>query len=136
MRKIDFIGVHCSASDLVIHDNIESIRMWHIARGFTDIGYNFVILKNGTICKGRPIEQIPAHIYGHNKNSIGICLTGNLIFSKEQFDSLRSLLIELLSEYGLTALDVLPHSAFNKNKTCPNFDLNLVLENLYQQQEK
>lgn len=134
MRQIDFIGVHCSSSDLEIHDNIETIRLWHIARGFTDIGYNFVILKNGTICNGRPIEKIPAHIYGHNKNSIGVCLTGDKIFSSDQFASLKKLLIELMDKYKLTPLDVLPHKAFNKNKTCPNFDLEKFLTTIYSQE--
>lgn len=134
MRTIDFIGIHCSSSDLEIHDNIETIRLWHIARGFTDIGYNFVILKNGTICNGRPVEKIPAHIYGHNKNSLGICLTGDKNFSDNQFSSLKKLLLRLMDEYKLTPLDVLPHKAFNKNKTCPNFDLEKFLTTIYSQE--
>lgn len=131
MRKIDFIGIHCSASDLEIHDNIESIRLWHIQRGFDDIGYNWVIVKSGLILPGRPVEKIPAHIYGHNRNSLAICLTGDKIFSKNQFKSLKQLLLKLMPEYGLTLLDVLPHKAFNKNKTCPNFDLEEFKINFY-----
>jgi len=131
MRKIDFIGIHCSGSDIDSHDNIETIAQWHKERGFSEIGYNFVIVKSGEIFIGRDIEKIPAHIYGHNKNSIGICLTGDKVFSEAQFTSLKKLLIDLMKQYGLTLIDILPHKAFNKNKTCPNFDLGELLKNIY-----
>ena len=100
-RLINLIVLHCSDSDHPHHDNVETIRKWHTERGFTgpdgvegtedDIGYHFVITKDGTVHAGRPVEAVGAHVHGHNANSIGICLTGKTRsqFTPAQFRSLR-----------------------------------------------
>lgn len=124
MRKIDLIVLHCSASDNSKHDNLKVIRDWHVFdRGFSDVGYHFIITKDGKVHTGRPIERAGAHCKGYNRNSIGICLTGLNKFSQAQFDACRELVNELILEFGLTVIDVLPHNQFNKNKTCPNFNI-------------
>jgi N-acetyl-anhydromuramyl-L-alanine amidase AmpD len=133
-RKIDLIVVHCSDSDRTQHDNVKTIRAWHTGRGFTgpdgvpgtqdDIGYHFVITKDGKIHPGRDVNRIGAHVMGHNSNSIGICLTGKDRFSDEQKQSLESLCKKLCSDYNLKKLDILGHRDLDKKgKTCPNFDV-------------
>ena len=67
-RNINLIVWHCSDSDSQLHDNIETIKSWHTQRGFTgpdgikgtedDIGYHFVITKDGKIHKGRDIDTV------------------------------------------------------------------------------
>ena len=124
MRKINLIVVHCSASDVSAHDNIEIIRKWHVEeRGWKDVGYHYVITKNGSVQKGRKDEVIGAHVAGHNANALGICLTGNKIFSEAQFEALEILLAGLLYKYGLERKDVIAHHDLEKGKTCPNFDV-------------
>lgn len=76
MRRIDEIIIHCSDSPEGRNDKAEDIRKWHKQRGFSDIGYHYVIDLGGTVEKGRPIEQAGAHCTGHNRNSIGICYIG------------------------------------------------------------
>lgn len=76
MRRIDEIIIHCSDSPEGRNDKAEDIRKWHKQRGFSDIGYHYVIDLDGTVEKGRPIEQAGAHCTGHNRNSIGICYIG------------------------------------------------------------
>ena len=76
MRRIDEIIIHCSDSPEGRNDKAEDIRKWHKQRGFNDIGYHYVIDLDGTVEKGRPIEQAGAHCTGHNRNSIGICYIG------------------------------------------------------------
>lgn len=76
MRRIDKIILHCSDSPEGRNDKAEDIRKWHKKRGFSDIGYHYVIDLDGTVEKGRPIEQAGAHCTGHNRNSIGICYIG------------------------------------------------------------
>lgn len=126
-REIKFIVVHCSDSDVIRHDSVEVIRKWHLARGFDDIGYHYIITKDGVIHRGRDIEQVGAHVKGYNKDSIGICLTGRRKFSKEQFASLRNLCQDLCAAFKLERFDVLHHRDLDDNKTCPNFDLFDVL---------
>jgi N-acetyl-anhydromuramyl-L-alanine amidase AmpD len=118
------IIVHCSDSDYATHDNLETIRFWHKnERNFSDIGYHFVILKDGTISHGRELNLIGAHCKDQNHDSIGICLTGKKKFSNEQYNALTNLCAAMKLIYG--DLQVLPHNFYNKHKTCPNFSLGL-----------
>jgi len=134
MRKITFISVHTSDS---VYGSATAIRAWHKQRGWNDIGYHFVILNglikhdlyfqsmNGSIEYGRPIEFIPASIKGHNEGQIAICLVGKGgKYTVKQMESLTSLLAELLKKYNLRVKDIKGHYELNKNKTCPDIDMN------------
>lgn len=123
MRLIDLIVVHCSDSDNPKHDDWRVIKRWHLERGFHDIGYHFVIQKDGGIRVGRPLRHAGAHAKGHNRNSIGICLTGKHEFTESQFESLKKLCDNLIEEFGLERQDVVPHRSLNPKKTCPNFNV-------------
>lgn len=50
------------------------IREWHLARGWSDIGYHYVVLPNGHVASGRPLHLDGAHCKGHNKNTLGIVM--------------------------------------------------------------
>lgn len=121
MRRIVFIVLHCSDSDVAAHDNPQTIEEWHLARGFTAIGYHFVITQDGVVHTARPEHITGAHCKGHNANSIGICLTGRHKFSGKQFASLKELCKGLCQKYGLEKTDILGHCDLSKSKTCPNF---------------
>lgn len=54
-----------------------TIHRWHRQRGWSGIGYHFVVRKNGVIERGRPENKTGAHASGHNYDSIGICFEGN-----------------------------------------------------------
>lgn len=126
MRNIDLIVIHCSDSDHPHHDNIDIIRQWHTQeRGFNDVGYHFVITKNGGIQFGRPIDKMGAHALRYNRNSIGICLTGKHTFSEHQYDTLRKL-VSSLKIILPGKQDVKGHCELS-SKTCPNFDYKKVL---------
>ena len=123
-RFINKVFLHCSASDLPEHDNIQTITKWHKERGFSAIGYHFIITKDGTIHKGRNIELIPAAQEGHNTGSIAICVTGLTIFSQTQFDALRKLCGEINNLYE----NITFHGHCEvSNKSCPVFDYHKVL---------
>lgn len=128
MRYIDKIIVHCSDTPNNRNVTVEEIRGWHVNdNGWDDIGYNFIIYRNGDIMIGRPVSVAGAHCYGHNSHSIGICLIGRDEFTKEQFKALRSLDRVLQGIFG--DLGRYSHRDFNKDKTCPNFDVKQVLTN-------
>lgn len=78
MRKINAIIVHSTATPAGREVSISDIRTWHIARGFSDIGYHFVVLLDGTIMPGRPVAIAGAHCRGHNANSIGVAYVGGV----------------------------------------------------------
>lgn len=77
-RKINLIVVHCSATRVDRDYPPERLEQDHKARGFQSAGYNFYIRKSGEIVSMRPLELIPAHATGFNKDSIGICYEGGL----------------------------------------------------------
>ena len=125
MRTINKIIVHCSDSDRPEHDDINEVRRWHIERGFNDVGYHYYINKNGTIFQGRPETIAGAHTVGENHDSIGVCLGGRKKFTMYQFSSLKMLVKQLREKYG--NVPVYGHSHFNPKKTCPNFNVNDVI---------
>lgn len=122
MRKIDKIIIHCSDSDYKHHNDISVIKEWHLQRGFNDVGYHYFIKSDGEIQIGRKLNTPGAHCFGENAKSIGICLHGKRDFKEEQFLSLRNL-IKIINGFLDEELQVYPHNFFNKNKTCPNFNV-------------
>jgi N-acetyl-anhydromuramyl-L-alanine amidase AmpD len=78
MRNLNLIVIHCSATREGVDYSVDTIRQWHKARGFRDVGYHFVIGIDGTVRKGRPIEQSGAHAKGYNSESVGVCYIGGL----------------------------------------------------------
>lgn len=122
MRLINEIILHCSDSEI---GDVDMIREWHKERGWSDIGYHYVILKNGTVQKGREISIEGAHCWGHNRHSVGICLIGVNTFTQRQFDALMDLIVVIDKEHEISS--VVGHNHYDKTKTCPNFDVRKFL---------
>ena len=70
MRTIKKIILHCSATPENRDVSTETIKKWHTDKGWSDIGYHYVIDLNGNVNKGRPVERQGAHVRGFNKDSI------------------------------------------------------------------
>ena len=135
MREIKFIAIHCSATVAKADIGATEIKQWHTAKppkgnGWSEIGYHFVIRRNGKIENGRPVERAGAHVKNFNSNSIGICLVGGLDasgaaennFTAEQFASLETLLKNLKGKFPQA--QILGHRDFPKvAKECPCFDV-------------
>ncbi len=99
-------------------------------RGWSDIGYHFVIRRDGTIETGRPLDVPGAHVRGFNGVSWGICMAGGMAedgsndcnFTKRQYFSLDILITELLDKAPQAIAQ--GHRDFNGvTKTCPNFNV-------------
>ncbi len=120
MRDINKIIVHCSDTPDDRDVTATDIRAWHLDRGWRDIGYHYVIRRSGAVELGRPLEDAGAHVRGHNKDSIGVCLVGREDFSDEQWRTLRILVNGLYREFGAP---VFGHNDFTASKTCPNFNV-------------
>lgn len=127
--KIKKLIVHCSATREGQHIDIETIRGWHVdGRGWSDIGYHYVIYLDGTIAKGRKDDVSGAHTYGHNKNSLGICYIGGVeqdgktpkdTRTDAQKESLEHLLQTLKALHPEASIH--GHNDF-ASKACPSFD--------------
>jgi N-acetylmuramoyl-L-alanine amidase len=124
-RKISKVFIHCSDSDIKAHDNIQTIREWHIARGFNDVGYHYFICKNGQIENGRSLELVPAAQKGHNTGSIAICVSGSKEYTNQSMKALKSLCVAINSAYNG---NITFHGHCEvANKACPVFDYKGVL---------
>lgn len=121
-NKIKLIVVHCSDTPDDQFLRALDIHKMHLSFGWNGIGYHEVILRDGTIEKGRPHFWDGAHVKGKNRSSIGICLIGRINFTEAQFDSLETLLLDLKKKYNPDK--ILGHrDVVVTDKTCPNFDV-------------
>jgi len=101
--------------------SVEDVRKWHLERGFNDVGYHWLINREGLIEKGREENQIGAHTKGQNTDSIGIAYEGTNFPSAEQWLSVIYLYRKIHSTHGLVWSDWFGHCEF-ANKDCPGFD--------------
>ena len=127
-RIIKEIIVHCSATPEGKDFTVLDIKKWHLERGFSDIGYHYVIYRDGSINKGRDESKIGAHCTGHNSYSIGVCYVGGVAKDGKtakdtrtdaQKKSLLSLLRNLKMKYPQASIH--SHRDY-ANKACPSFD--------------
>lgn len=108
------------------HHTFAMVNNWHKQKWHFEsllgyyIGYHYFIDKSGKITQGRDDLEEGAHAIGYNTSSIGVCLAGNFDATyptKEQEESLKKLLIELVQEYNIPVQNIIPHRLV-ANKTC------------------
>lgn len=128
-RNIKNIVWHCSATREGQHFTAKDIDKWHRQRGWSEIGYNYVVLLDGTIEIGRNVNRIPAHVRGYNKSSIACCYIGGVDKNQKAKDTRTDAQKEtmLLLTKGLSAMyinaKIKGHRDFPKvAKACPCFD--------------
>jgi len=136
LTRIDFIAIHCSATPATSDIGAADIRRWHRAQGWRDIGYHYVIRRDGTIEKGRPDDMPGAHEPKINSRSLSVCLVGGSPpvgspahkkglgednFTDAQWASLKKLVTELHRKHPKA--EVLGHRDVpGVRKACPSFD--------------
>lgn len=137
MRRLTEIIVHCAATrpdwlaGRPLAEKVAAIRDWHVkGNGWADIGYHFVIDRDGAVAPGRPVEKVGAHVKGRNANTIGVCLIGGHgsaetdkfadHFAPAQDAALRKLIRDLNTRHGFLALS--GHNQFAA-KACPGFNV-------------
>jgi hypothetical protein len=135
MRPLSKIIIHCTATradwwkDARTSAKVAEIKRWHVVdRGWSDIGYHFLIDRDGTVANGRSIARAGAHVAGHNTGSIGVSLFGGHgssendkfsdNFTPEQDMALRGLIEKLRVQYG--DLSISGHNEYAA-KACPGF---------------
>lgn len=142
MRKINLIVVHCAATPPTLDVGVDWIRRVHRQKGYADVGYHHVVRRDGRCEVGRAEQKVGAHVYGHNANSIGVCLVGGVDaggraeanFTPAQYATLEHLLRELKVRYPAARIcghrDLSPDTNRNGKvdrhewlKECPTFDV-------------
>lgn len=134
MREIKEIIIHCSATKEGADFDVNDIDRWHKKRGWSGVGYHYVIKLDGTVEPGRSEDTIGANAYGHNKYSIGVCYIGGLgddmkpkdTRTPEQKESLRMLVNKLYYKYR--EAKIIGHNEISA-KACPSFDVQKWVNN-------
>ena len=146
--KIDAVVVHCSATPEGKFFDMRDINRMHVQRGFQCIGYNYVVLLDGTVQIGRSLLIPGAHCntkgvsgVSYNRHSIGVCYIGGLdkagkakdTRTPQQKKALRKLIAKLVKDYPIKEIighrDASPDlngngvvEPFEWIKQCPCFD--------------
>ena len=135
-RNIREIIVHCSATPDGKDFTVDDIRKWHKARGFSDVGYHYIVYRDGSVHDGRSVHLVGAHCTNHNANSIGVCYIGGVATdgktpkdtrTPQQKESLLTLLKQLKSLYPQAK--IYGHRNFS-NKACPSFAASREYQNI------
>jgi hypothetical protein len=104
-KQTNRIILHHSLSGF---SDVETIRRWHTlpkpsGNGWEDIGYHYVISRDGKCREGRHRTLIGAHAAGRNTDSIGVCMIGNFHEYEptlEQVDAVARLYHQLCRLYS------------------------------------
>ncbi len=122
-RRVDRVFLHCSASDddtLSGDQLVETVRDWHRARDFADVGYHFLIDKLGAVLPGRDLEKTPAAQKGHNVATVAIMVHGLENFPRPMLDACRLICGEINEAYA-GRISFHGHREVSA-KACPVFD--------------
>lgn len=157
-RTINTIVIHCSATPSGqwlggkapgapgYRTAVQVIEAWHRERGFSSIGYHYVVDLDGKVWRGRPEDQAGAHVAGFNAASLGICMVGGAEregrYTPEQWQALATLVRDISTRLRLplSSAAIRGHRDLspdlNKDgkvtpnewlKTCPGFDVSAWL---------
>lgn len=137
MRHIDEIIIHCTATrpDWWTGTSAEvktnEVRNWHTSKGWSDIGYHYLIDRDGTVVTGRPLDRTGAHVKGHNTGTVGISLFGGFggsagdsfadNFTEDQERALLDLIAKLKADHP-SITKISGHNQYAA-KACPCFSV-------------
>jgi N-acetyl-anhydromuramyl-L-alanine amidase AmpD len=156
-REITEVVVHWTATYLDQFIQAQDIDRVHKEKGLSSIGYHFVILRDGTLQRGRPINQIGSHAVNHNTYTIGLAFVGGInltsaqaallggyekVSSDSRYASINSLTSEQMQTFHMfmkSFFQAYPYGqAFGHNdieprsKIDPGFDVVQYVKNSYQ----
>lgn len=134
-RTITRIVVHSTATPEGKDYTVDYIRRLHKqANGWSDIGYHYVIYRDGTLHEGRNVNLSGAHTRGYNANSIGIVYiggtsatekdkNGNLKAKDTRTPEQKATLLRLLKDLRqmYPKAQIVGHRDLNAT-ACPSFD--------------
>lgn len=101
----------------------EQIRRYHMSKGWQDIGYDYVIEKDGKVVEGRSLSIQGAHagVTYYNQHAIGVAVIGNLSnrdIYPAQLSALVDLVYNLMKKWNISLENILLHREI-KATECP-----------------
>lgn len=133
-EDVKYLVWHCSATKSDQDIGYEEIRYWHVdLNGWSDIGYAFIVRRDGSIELGRDLdkdgdvfEEIGAHVKGFNSVSVGMCWVGGYdgIDNRTEAQKRTMKSITKMMHVWYPKAIIQGHNDFpNVKKSCPSFDI-------------
>jgi N-acetylmuramoyl-L-alanine amidase len=125
----EYLVVHCSATKPSMDIGLREIKRWHVDdNGWRDVGYHYIIRRNGEVELGRSNRDTGAHAAGYNHKSISLCMVGGMAednsaennFTAQQWTALLDLVKQIKVDYP--EANVIGHNEIS-DKKCPSFDV-------------
>ncbi|MEK6963777.1 MAG: N-acetylmuramoyl-L-alanine amidase, partial [Nanoarchaeota archaeon] len=132
--------------------DLDCLAEFHFQRGWAAIGYHFCIDADGSIFATRPLQYMGAHVYGRNRQSIGIAFfdLSTCVREKKAMDAFLSLTqrlkeitgeelpikshtqgqIEYLNQTLQAYNQAFPHTALDSISIPPNYLTPAILTSL------
>jgi len=133
--KVEYLIFHGLYTPPYLDPTLETIEQWQKEKGFSEIGYNWVITREPRIIKGRPTGIAGAHtLGGYNKNSLSCVLTGgkstngdrwDFNYTLGQLNLARKLAMAVKNKYP--DIEICGHRDKDDGRECPGFDVKSVL---------
>lgn len=137
MRQINRIVVHWTATPEAwmrgrsTDEQVAEIRRWHVEDNrWRDIGYHWIVGRDGVVVKGRDEAEQGAGVSGHNADTVHVCLIGGPgdeaserpedHFTAAQLRAARDLIGERLMVHA--GAEVVGHRDLAAT-LCPGFDV-------------
>ena len=128
-KSTESIVIHCSATKPTMDIGLNEIRKWHVKEnGWRDVGYHYIVRRNGEVELGRRHDDTGAHAAGYNHKTIGVCMVGGMAddnaaennFTDKQWTAVKDLLNQIKVDYP--GLKIIGHNEIS-SKECPSFDV-------------
>ena len=125
----EYLVVHCSATKPSMDIGLREIKRWHVDdNGWRDVGYHYIIRRNGEVELGRSNRDTGAHAAGYIHKSISLCMVGGMAednsaennFTAQQWTALLDLVKQIKVDYP--EANVIGHNEISE-KECPSFDV-------------
>jgi hypothetical protein len=114
-REITEVVVHWSETPTNKNIGSEEIHEQHLERNLNGIGYHYVIRRDGSLQRGRPINLVGEHAVknSHNERSIGIVFVGGINVPSETPNLLDYLSVQSLTRSQFNTFDHFCRAFYN-----------------------
>jgi len=128
--ETNFIIIHSSLTKGAEDEGVDFMRSLHMRQGCVDVGYHFVIRRNGVVETGRPLHSIGNHCPHADEQSVGVCLIGG--GDKKRQPKAPDYTIAQMASLAYTCLclvriypeaEVVGHNRFSPENQCPVFSV-------------
>jgi N-acetyl-anhydromuramyl-L-alanine amidase AmpD len=112
VRKWTHIIIHHTGAE---EKDADQVRRYHLSLGWRDVGYHYVVERDGRVVQGRGLDLVGAHCKASSMNykGIGIAVIGNLqnhSILPAQEKAVVQLAGDLMGRFAIPLSNVLGHN--------------------------